>query len=95
MARFPHYRENVVALGKLLAEARINPAVRASLKKSPEKELARIGLPTNVTALMNFSIVDEPGNTTIAVPFKLNDDLVRSNDPAYLTSIARNFLHTN
>jgi hypothetical protein len=95
MARFPYYKENVVALGKLLAQARTDPTLRASLKNTPEAELAKIGLPENVTALLNFSIVDEPENITIAIPYKLNDNLIQTNDPAYLTSIARNFLHTN
>ena len=95
MARFPYKKENIAALGKLLAKARVDPTVRAALKKDPEGELAKIGLPGNVTSLMNFKIVDDPDNLTVAVPYKLNSDLVREADPAYLSSIGRNFLQAH
>lgn len=95
MARFPYKKENIAALGRLLAEARLNADVRNALKQAPEKELAKIGLPENVTSLMNFTIVDQPDELTVAVPYKLNSDLVGQADPAYLSSIGRNFLQLN
>lgn len=91
MARFPYYKQNIVALGRLLAEARSNPSVRKALMENPERELARIGLPESVTKLISFKIVDTPDEKSVALPFKLNDKLVRQGDEAYLTSIANSF----
>ncbi len=93
MARFPHYRKNIVALGRLLAQARLDPRLREALKNSPEQELARIGLPENVTRLITFRIIDSPDQRSVALPFKLDDKLLRDGNAAYLTSIANSFSH--
>ncbi len=91
MARFPYYRNNIAALGRLLAEARLNPKALAALKQDPAGELARIGLPENVTRLISFKVIDTPDKKSVALPFKLDARLLESRNAAYLTSIANSF----
>lgn len=96
MARFPHYQENAKALGRLLAEASVNPALRMRLKKDPATELGRIGLPPEATSLFNFKVVEEVGNKAFAVlPYRLNQQKMDKLDPGYLETIAETTIYTN
>lgn len=91
MARFPHYKKNVVALGKLLARARLDSRYRRRLMANPTSELRKAGLPENALALMNFEIVDAQDNHTVVLPFRLNQNKFDLRDGPYLTAIARSF----
>ncbi|QDG77491.1 hypothetical protein [Labrenzia sp. PHM005] len=91
MARFPYYQKNIVALGKLLANARIDERCRTRLKHDPASELRKIGLPENVLKLMAFEIVDAESRKVTVLPYKLNQSRLDGKDPAYLGSLARQF----
>lgn len=95
MARFPYYRQNIAALGRLLAEARLDPEVRRRLSENPKRELQRLGLPQNVTELISFQVVDDTDNRSVALPYKLNERRLAERDPAYLSSIASGFARAN
>lgn len=95
MARFPYYRHNVAALGRLLADARVDQCVRNRLLENPKRELQRVGLPESVTELIAFKIVDDLENDTVALPYKLNQRRLDEQDPAYLGSIASSFTRAN
>ncbi len=89
MARFPYHEENVVALGRLLAEAAIDPARKKRLMDDPATELQRIGLPNETTALFNFKVVaEEPSIPHAVLPYRLNQEKLAHSDPSYLTTIA-------
>lgn len=89
MARFPHYKENTKALGRLLAEASVNPALRKKLERDPSAELRRIGLPPETTHLFNFKVVtEEPGRPFAVLPYRLNQHKLDKRDPEYLATIA-------
>lgn len=89
MARFPYYRENIRELGRLLAEAAIDPDLRKRLETDPKSELRRIGLPEETTALFNFKVVNEQAGQPIAVlPFRLNQQRLDQHDPDYLARVA-------
>jgi hypothetical protein len=89
MARFPHYKENTKALGRLLAEASVNPALRRKLQCDPSTELRRIGLPPETTELFNFKVVTEEQREPFAVlPYRLNQERLGNRDPEYLATIA-------
>jgi hypothetical protein len=89
MARFPHYKDNAQALGRLLAEASVDLALRERLKEDPAAELSRIGLPPEATSLFNFKIVEDNGDKPFAVlPYRLNREKLNRLDPYYLARIA-------
>lgn len=89
MARFPHYKENAKALGRLLAEASVDLVLKERLKADPVAELRRIGLPPEATSLFNFKVVEENGDKPFAVlPYRLNQEKLNRLDPNYLAKIA-------
>lgn len=89
MARFPYYKENIQALGRLLAEASLDPTLRKRLETDPVSELRRIGLPEETTALFNFKVVSEQVGKPFAVlPFRLNQQRLDRQDPDYLARVA-------
>ena len=88
MARFPYYKSNVAALGKLLAEAKLDPEKRRRLQNDPSGELRKIGLPEQTTALFNFEVVEEdPDAKCVTIPFRLNSNKLDQNDPGYLEAV--------
>lgn len=91
MARFPYYRHNIAALGKLLANARVDEHYRKRLKNDPTAELRKIGLPENVLHLMAFEIVDSDAKKVTVLPYKLNQPRLDKKDPAYLSQLAQQF----
>jgi|GEM_PF-2397971 len=91
MARFPYYKRNIAALGKLLADARLDPAIRAELSKNPNKLLAEIGLPDNVTQLVEFEVVDPADENAVVLPYRLNQERLDRKDPEYLTQLSNLF----
>ncbi len=95
MARFPYYGRNVAALGKLLADARLDSEVRRRLLEDPKSELRRVGLPESVTELISFTVVDDTANSAVALPYKLNQRKLEAKDPAYLGSLASGFSRAN
>jgi len=89
MARFPYYRENIRALGRLLAEASLDPELRKRLEEDPKSELRRIGLPEETTALFDFKVISEQSGRPFAVlPFRLNQKRLDRHDPDYLARVA-------
>lgn len=91
MARFPYRADNVAPLGRMLARARTDVEYRDQLLKDPKAELARIGLPENVVELMTFKIVDSTNEKAVALPYRLNQSKLDSQDQTYLKSIASTF----
>ncbi|GAA0781573.1 hypothetical protein E1180_21105 [Roseibium denhamense] len=91
MARFPFYRQNIQALGRLIAEARLDENKRKALIDNPKKYLAEIGLPEKTTELMSFAVIDDPDRKSVALPYKLDTELVRSDDSSYLGSLGAQF----
>lgn len=92
MARFPYYQRNVVELGRLIAKAALDESFREKLIDDPNAKLSEIGLPHQTTALMNFKVVD--GNTVtnpVALPFRLNQGKLDSNDQDYLSGLTKMF----
>ena len=89
MARFPYYKENIRALGRLLAEAARDPKLKKRLEDDPKSELRRIGLPEETTALFNFKVVTEQEGRSLAVlPFRLNQQRLDRHDPDYLALVS-------
>jgi len=95
MARFPHYGRNAAALGRLLADARLDPSVRNRLLENPKRELAKIGLPESVTELISFKVIDDTQNEAVTLPFRLNQRRLDEGDATYLGSIAAGFSRAN
>lgn len=95
MARFPHYRRNVAALGKLIARARLDEGYRKRLMENSAAELKAAGLPENVLALMSFKIIDAQDAKTVALPFRLNQRKLDKKDGAYLRSIGKSLSEFN
>ncbi|MCR9057306.1 MAG: hypothetical protein NXI02_08230 [Rhodobacteraceae bacterium] len=91
MARFPYFQRNVAALGRLLAHARLDPAKFDKLKTDPQLALAELGLPSQVTSLMEFAVIDDEDNNSIALPFRLNQERLREYNRDYLLSLATTF----
>ncbi|WP_305985451.1 hypothetical protein [Roseibium sp. MMSF_3544] len=91
MARFPYHQRNIAALGRLLAEARLDPDKFRKLKSAPEKTLAEIGLPKQVTSLIQFEIVDGDHHNPVALPYRLNQSRLSEGDSEYLASVAGMF----
>lgn len=88
MARFPHYEKNAVALGRLLANAALDPALKAALKADPKSVLRDIGLPDLAVELFEFQIVDARDYTsTITLPYRLNAEKVAKADEQYLSQL--------
>ncbi|WP_029065696.1 hypothetical protein [Labrenzia sp. DG1229] len=91
MARFPYFQRNVAALGRLLAHARLDPAKFEKLKSNPQMALAELGLPGQVTSLMEFAVIDGEYNNSIALPYRLNQERLREYNKEYLLSLATTF----
>lgn len=88
MARFPHYQKNAAALGRLLANAAVDPNLKAALKADPKTVLKKIGLPDVAVELFEFRIVDASDYTsTITLPFRLNAEKVAKADAQYLSQL--------
>ena len=95
MARFPYYKKNVTALGKLLAHAATNKGTLARLKKDPSSCLAEIGFPQQTTTLIDFQIVEQSQDLkAVALPYKLNAEKLRRKDKDYLCRLSSLF-HLN
>lgn len=93
MARFPYHKENIRELGRLLAEASIDPKLRKRLETDPKSELRRIGLPDETMALFNFKVVSEQAGHPFAVlPFRLNQQRLDQHDPDYLARVAETII---
>ena len=85
MARFPHYKKNAAALGKLLATASLDPKLKAALQADPKALLRQIGLPDVTVELFEFKIVDAKDHaSTITLPYRLNAEKVAKADAQYL-----------
>ncbi|WP_422376208.1 hypothetical protein [Roseibium sp.] len=91
MARFPYYRRNIVALGRLLAEARVDPEKRAALKNAPQQILSDLGLPEHVTKLISFEVVDGASSDVVALPYRLNEKRVSQGNREYLSGLGAMF----
>ncbi|ASP32634.1 hypothetical protein CHH27_04735 [Labrenzia sp. VG12] len=92
MARFPHYKSNVIELGRLLARASLDESVREALVSSPQEALAQIGLPKHATSLMTFKVVDQRlQENAVVLPYKLNDDKLASNIAGYAEDLGKHF----
>ncbi len=91
MARFPYYKRNIAALGKLLAQARLDPKLRERLANDPNSLLAEIGLPENVTQLLEFEVVDSPDRNITVLPYKLDQERLDRADSTYLTQLSAMF----
>jgi hypothetical protein len=90
MARFPYHERNVQELGKLIARAALNDQFRKSLQDDPSVHLSAIGLPKQTTELLRFNVVDgkQYPNAT-ALPFRLNQKKLDSNNEDYLAGLSR------
>ncbi|WP_289034020.1 hypothetical protein [uncultured Roseibium sp.] len=90
MPRFPAYEKNIVALGKLLAEASVNPELKQKLIDDPAAELRRIGLPEKTAALFNFKVVQEDDHEKppVVLPYRLNEERLASGEEQYLSQLA-------
>ena len=95
MARFPHYKKNIVQLGKVIARARVDAQFRQKLIDNPARELAVVGLPESVQHLIAFKVIDAAKDNVIALPFRLNQKKLDDKDPEYLSAIAREFSTIN
>ncbi len=85
MARFPYHMKNVRELGRLLAEAAVDPEKKKALRDNPNEELRKIGLPEQTVSLFNFNVVEEQsGRKAVTIPYRVNADRIRHSDPAYL-----------
>lgn len=92
MARFPYYERNVIALGKRLAEASLDPQKRASLERNPKEELAAIGLPGETVGLFEFKVIHaNPDQNHVVLPFRLNKTKLDQKDPLYLEGLGKLF----
>lgn len=92
MARFPHYKRNVKALGKLIATVATDENLQESFRENPKLFLERIGLPPQTTELLNFSVVSESNaQKAVTVPFRLNAEKLASGDSSYLSELANLF----
>lgn len=90
MPRFPNCQPHAKAIGKLLAQAALDPELRRRLHAAPEAELRRIGLPEQTVALFQFKIVSESGSKpAVVLPYRLNAARLERLDPDYLANIAR------
>lgn len=96
MARFPHYKSNAKALGKLIAAAATDPALQDSFRKDPKSFLEKIGLPKQTTELMRFSVVCEADThqKAVALPYRLNADKLERKDADYLGELSNLFPQT-
>ncbi|WP_417668834.1 hypothetical protein [Roseibium sp.] len=90
MPRFPTYERNVLALGKLLARAASDPALKKQLQENPKEELRRIGLPEQTVELFHFHVVDEAAmdKPPVVLPYRLNDARLAQKDDDYLTQVS-------
>ncbi|MBD8889953.1 hypothetical protein [Roseibium litorale] len=90
MARFPVYQKNILALGRLLANAATDPDAERRLKSDPAGELRRAGLPETTVSLFNFKVsVTQTGKEEpVVIPWRLNQEKLAKRDPEYLTSLA-------
>lgn len=96
MARFPMPASKVAALGRILAEAAVNPAQRQALIDDPKTVLAAAGLPAELTSLFDFKVVCDSENARhIVLPFRYNTDKVRHGDNGYLSEIGKGTLGTH
>ncbi|WP_420332215.1 hypothetical protein [Roseibium sp.] len=92
MARFPHYKRNVKALGKLIAKVATNEALMQSFRKDPKPFLEKLGLPEQTTELLSFRVVSECGTRkAITIPYRLNSEKLARRDPDYLAGLSNLF----
>lgn len=90
MPRFPNCQTHAMSIGKLLAEAALDPELKKRLHSDPATELRRIGLPEQTVALFQFKIVSESGSKpAIVLPYRLNTERLERHDPDYLAKVAR------
>lgn len=92
MARFPYYQSNVKKLGMLIAKAATNESFRRELEKDPTSVLSNVGLPEQTVALMTFKIIDQKKiPNAVALPFRLNEEKLRSSNEEYLKGLSATF----
>lgn len=92
MARFPHYRRNVKALGKLIATVATDETLQKSFRENPKLFLEKIGLPQQATELLSFKVVAEADTQkAVTIPFRLNAEKLARNDPGYLADLSTLF----
>ncbi|GGB44462.1 hypothetical protein GCM10011316_15600 [Roseibium aquae] len=90
MARFPYYQNNVKDLGRLLAQASVDPEFYSMLHADPQAALAEIGLPEETVALISFKIVKaETDARSITLPYRVDKTKIRGRDLAYLSDISK------
>lgn len=92
MARFPHYKSNAAKLGKLLARAATDDAMKNALMSDPASFLREIGLPPQTTELFNFKVVSEDTTkSSVTLPYKLNATKLANEDAEYLGGLSQLF----
>lgn len=90
MPRFPNCQSHAKAIGKLLAQAALDPEMKKRFHRDPATELRRIGLPEQTVALFQFKIVSESGSKpAIVLPYRLNNERLERHDADYLAQVAR------
>ncbi|MFN7166178.1 MAG: hypothetical protein ACK4NV_03975 [Pannonibacter sp.] len=89
MARFPMPGGKVAALGKVLAEASNDQSKRKALMDNPKAVLASAGVPAEVIALFDFTVVcDTPQKRHVVLPYRYNSAKLDGKDDSYLSGIA-------
>ena len=89
MARFPMPASKVAALGRILAEAGTDPAKRRTLIDNPKAVLASAGVPAEVIALFDFTVVcDTAAKRHVILPYRYNAAKLERVDEDYLNGIA-------
>lgn len=89
MARFPMPASRVAALGRVLAEAGSDPTKRRALQENPKSVLAAAGVPEEVIALFDFTVVCDTAQTRhVVLPYRYNAAKLNQTDEAYLSGIA-------
>ncbi|MTH96251.1 hypothetical protein [Roseibium sp. RKSG952] len=95
MARFPFFKNNVRALGKILAQASIDDVFAEHFASSPNKILKDAGLPEQTTSLFNIVIAkNDLAKRKVILPYKLNTKKLSELDHEYTTRVGE-ILTTN
>ncbi|MFN4008369.1 MAG: hypothetical protein ACK4K8_00295 [Pannonibacter sp.] len=95
MARFPMPASKVAALGRVLAEAGTDPSRRQALIDNPKAVLAKAGVPAEVIALFDFTVVcDTSAKRHVVLPYRYNPAKLDRVDEDYLNGIADSTLGT-
>lgn len=90
MARFQIDDSKLPGLGKALAQAVVDPAVRAGLKNDPSGFLVNAGVDADAIKGLSFQIVEDTGTTlNIVVPAAIDQQKVDADDQQYLIEMGK------